>query len=101
MMASQQDVDEEEMTPLTQRIKGTDKANENGGRNDVANTGVHCVEADGNMTALERLKKWFLKSWIYAVPSLLYMVDNNLMYVILIFIAPATQQLLWNVKIVW
>jgi UDP-sugar transporter A1/2/3 len=36
----------------------------------------------------------------YAVPAFLYMVDNNLGFVILRYIDPATQSLLWNIKIV-
>lgn len=36
---------------------------------------------------------------LYAVPSFLYMVDNNLNYVILRFMDPATLAVLWNLKI--
>lgn len=39
------------------------------------------------------------ESLFYAVPSLLYMVDNNLTYVILRFVDPATLSVLWNLKI--
>ncbi|KAJ0405755.1 hypothetical protein P43SY_003605 [Pythium insidiosum] len=35
----------------------------------------------------------------YAVPSLLYMIDNNLTYIILRYIDPATLSVLWNLKI--
>ncbi|GLE06360.1 hypothetical protein PINS_up015607 [Pythium insidiosum] len=36
----------------------------------------------------------------YAVPSLLYMIDNNLTYIILRYIDPATLSVLWNLKII-
>lgn len=39
------------------------------------------------------------ESLFYAVPSLLYMIDNNLTYVILRFVDPATLSVLWNLKI--
>lgn len=39
------------------------------------------------------------ESALYAVPSLLYAVDNNLNYVILRFLDPATLAVLWNLKI--
>ncbi|GAB9471078.1 Udp-sugar transporter [Globisporangium polare] len=39
------------------------------------------------------------ESLFYAVPSLLYMIDNNLTYVILRFVDPATLSVLWNIKI--
>ncbi|DAZ98836.1 TPA: hypothetical protein N0F65_000992 [Lagenidium giganteum] len=39
------------------------------------------------------------ESVFYAVPSFLYMIDNNLAYVILRFIDPATLSVLWNLKI--
>ena len=32
--------------------------------------------------------------------SLLYMIDNNIVYVILTYIDPATMSLVWNMKIV-
>jgi drug/metabolite transporter (DMT)-like permease len=41
----------------------------------------------------------FRESFFYAVPSLLYMIDNNLTYIILRFIDPATLSVLWNLKI--
>lgn len=41
----------------------------------------------------------FKESLYYAVPSLLYMIDNNLTYVILRFVDPATLSVLWNIKI--
>uniref|UniRef100_K3WVY2 Sugar phosphate transporter domain-containing protein n=1 Tax=Globisporangium ultimum (strain ATCC 200006 / CBS 805.95 / DAOM BR144) TaxID=431595 RepID=K3WVY2_GLOUD len=41
----------------------------------------------------------FKESLFYAVPSLLYMIDNNLTYVILRFVDPATLSVLWNLKI--
>lgn len=40
------------------------------------------------------------ESVLYAVPSFLYMVDNNLNYVILRFMDPATLAVLWNLKII-
>lgn len=39
------------------------------------------------------------ESLFYAVPSFLYMIDNNLTYVILRFVDPATLSVLWNLKI--
>ena len=39
--------------------------------------------------------EWYL----YAVPAFLYMVDNNLAFIILEYIDPATLSLVWNVKI--
>lgn len=39
------------------------------------------------------------ESLYYAVPSFLYMIDNNLTYVILRFVDPATLSVLWNLKI--
>lgn len=39
------------------------------------------------------------ESLYYAVPSFLYMLDNNLTYVILRFVDPATLSVLWNLKI--
>jgi UDP-galactose transporter len=36
----------------------------------------------------------------YSVPAFLYALDNNLGFIILRFIDPATQSLLWNIKIV-
>ncbi|TMW59459.1 hypothetical protein Poli38472_004528 [Pythium oligandrum] len=42
----------------------------------------------------------FKESLYYAVPSLLYMIDNNLTYVILRYIDPATLAVLWNLKII-
>jgi len=39
------------------------------------------------------------ESVVYAAPSLLYMLDNNLNYVILRFLDPATLAVLWNLKI--
>lgn len=47
---------------------------------------------------------WFLglarESAYYAVPGFLYMIDNNIQYLILTYINPATMSLVWNVKIV-
>lgn len=37
---------------------------------------------------------------LYAVPSFLYMLDNNLTYVVLRFLDPATLAVLWNLKII-
>lgn len=53
------------------------------------------------LSAREDWAHRFKASLLFAVPSALYMIDNNLLYVILTYINPATQQLLWNVKIVW
>ena len=38
-------------------------------------------------------------SWPFAVPAALYAIDNNLAFVVLRFISPATMALVWNVKI--
>jgi hypothetical protein len=35
----------------------------------------------------------------YAVPALMYLVDNNLFYVVMLYINPATFQLMNNVKV--
>eukprot|EP01138_Halocafeteria_seosinensis_P001980 gb/GECG01002028.1/.p1 GENE.gb/GECG01002028.1/~~gb/GECG01002028.1/.p1 ORF type:complete len:409 (+),score=23.02 gb/GECG01002028.1/:1-1227(+) len=91
--------DEEEAVPLTSSTSSVSlrRSRENRDNSVEARTSA----CDANASVLERLQAWFKRSWIFAIPSVLYMVDNNLMYVILIFIAPATQQLLWNVKIIW
>lgn len=41
----------------------------------------------------------YKESFFYAIPSFLYMIDNNLTYVILRFVDPATLSVLWNIKI--
>jgi len=38
---------------------------------------------------------------MFAVPGALYMVVDNLYFVMVAYINPATQQLLWNMKIIW
>ena len=38
-------------------------------------------------------------SWPFAVPAALYAIDNNLAFLVLRFISPATMSLVWNVKI--
>lgn len=38
---------------------------------------------------------------MFAVPGALYMVVDNLYFMMVVYIDPATQQLLWNMKIVW
>jgi drug/metabolite transporter (DMT)-like permease len=43
---------------------------------------------------------FFLNSLLYAVPALLYTIDNNIIFVILEYLDPATYSILWNTKIV-
>jgi hypothetical protein len=97
----QEDInDEDESVPLT--TSSSSSVSFRKSREDHDNSvDTRPSTCDANAPLLDRLKAWFQRSWVFAIPSILYMVDNNLMYVILIFIAPATQQLLWNVKIIW
>ena len=49
-------------------------------------------------TALEQLVS--KESLLYAVPALLYMIDNNIVYAILMYIDAAVMSIVWNCKIV-
>jgi hypothetical protein len=40
------------------------------------------------------------ESLLYAVPAALYTIDNNVIYIILLYLDPATYSLVWNCKIV-
>ncbi len=40
------------------------------------------------------------ESLLYAVPALLYMVDNNIVFAILLYIDAAVMSIVWNCKIV-
>jgi UDP-sugar transporter A1/2/3 len=61
---------------------------------------------DENMSSTDIKEKpvtqtsFFLNSLLYAVPALLYTIDNNIIFVILEYLDPATYSILWNTKIV-
>ena len=51
-------------------------------------------------TVGEDLSKISCKEFLlYAVPGFIYMIDNNLMFVILNYVDPPTVSVLWNIKI--
>ena len=66
-----------------------------------ANSGkpADAMEEDDNLSDEGRLES-FRVSLLYAVPALLYTVDNNLIFLILEYLDPAEMSILWNFKIV-
>ena len=64
-----------------------------------------CYSLSGSPSSSDNLSnegrlEAFRVSLLYAVPALLYTIDNNLIFVILEFLDPAEMAVMWNFKIV-